>query len=663
MTTYAFSTTGKAPGVYIQEITLPGPIQGVTTNVAAFVGPAQMGPLLQPTSLTSAQQFNAIFGSYVESPYRVYAAHAVNGFFAEGGTQCYFVRVGNGVAASLNLVDSGTPAQNTLLVTADQEGTAGNSITVKVDRVNGTTTTVSNPVATPQSTATDKKSITVTAVADAAGFQPGNTVVITQGANTDTATIASIAGAVIAFQSALTNSYTGGSITLPSLSAGTTQFRVASTTGLETGTYIGISNTTSSENAVISNVNPISGVVTLAAGLTNAYPMGSGANAITLTPLSFTLTIVSASAGTEVFANLSMDPRHSRYFANIVNSAVVTVAVTDPPSTTLPPNNMPAQIAAATNLINGAADNLNTITAANYRAGIDALKKQSDVNLVCVPDAVPNGSPFPFTAADTQGVQAYVVAHCEQMQDRFAILDCSEIRANTTDFTALTTQRQGLSSSNGYGAFYFPWIAIASPFGNGNIFVPPSGHLAGVYANNDNTVGVFKAPANEQITTALAAEVVVTNGMQGPWNDVGINVIRSFPNEGVLVWGARTIAPPDITAWRFVNVRRLVTYIEKSIQDGTRFAVFEPNNQTLWQQVKRLVTDFLFGQWSEGALFGDTADQAFRVQVDEAINPPAIRALGELVVQVTLVPTTPAEFIVFQVIQDITGASLQESTT
>lgn len=660
MAIFTFPTTGKAPGVYIQEITLPGPIAGVPTSIAAFVGPAAQGPLLTPTPLTNIQQFWNTFGSYVETPYRVFVAHAVNGFFAEGGTHCYFVRVGNGVAAWLNLMDGGTPAQPTLRVTALQEGTGGNATTVKVDQVNGATTTVANPPATPASTSASKMSITVTQAADAANFQQGNTVTITQAANTENAVVASVSGAVITFQAALTNSYNGGTIVLANLAAGTQQFRVASIAGLQAGSYIDLNNTVVNENAVITNVNPITSIVTLASGLTNTFAFG--ANAITITPLLFTLTIVSSNAGTETFANLSMDPRHSRYFANIVNSAAVTVTLFDPPSTSVPPNNMPATLA-ATHLAHGAPDDLANITTANYHAGIDALKKQSDVNLLCIPDAVPNGVDFPFAAADTQDIQAYMVAHCEHMQDRFAILDPSEVTAKTTDFSGLVTQRQGLSSSNGYGAFYFPWIAISNPFGSGRIFVPPSGHVAGVYANNDNSVGVFKAPANEPITSALAVEVTVTDDMQGPWNDIGINVIRSFPGQGILVWGARTIAPPDITAWRYINVRRLVTFIEKSIQEGTRFAVFEPNNLTLWQQIKRLVTAFLTDQWSAGALFGVTPDQAFRVQVDEAINPPSIRALGQLIVQVTLVPTTPAEFIVFQVIQDITGASLQESTT
>jgi len=662
MATFAFQTKGKAPGVYVQEITLPGPIEGVSTNIAAFVGPAKMGPLLTPTPLTSAQQFFSIFGDYLESPYRVFAAHAVNGFFAEGGTQCYFVRVGTGMAASLKLADNGTPAQTTLLVTATKEGTGGNGTTVQVDRVDGPATTVPNPTATAASTAADKLSITVTAAADAANFAPGNVVVVTQGANTENATILSIAGAVITFQSKLTNSYTGGTIAMPNLAAGSLQFKVAATTGLQAGTSILIDNATLNESVVIANVNPVSNVITLSTALTNTYPMGAGAHAIAVTAKAFTLTIVSTTAGTEVFANLYMDPRHTRYFANMVSSTAVTVTLADPPSTSLPPNNMPATLAAA-HLTGGAADDLSAIATANYHQGIDSLQKVTDVNLLCVPDAAPNGGSYPFHAADTQDIQAYMVAHCEKMKDRFAILDCTEVPSTTKDFSSLVTQRQGLSSSNGYGAFYFPWIAISNPLGSGRIFVPPSGHVGGVYANTDNTVGVFKAPANEQITNALGTEVVVTDDIQGPWNDIGINVIRSFPNEGVLIWGARTIAPPDITAWRFVNVRRRTTFIEKSIQEGTRFAVFEPNNLQLWQQIKRLVTSFLTDQWNEGALFGDTAAQAFRVQVDEAINPPSIRALGQLIVQVTIVPTTPAEFIVFQVIQDITGASLQETTT
>jgi phage tail sheath protein FI len=157
--------------------------------------------------------------------------------------------------------------------------------------------------------------------------------------------------------------------------------------------------------------------------------------------------------------------------------------------------------------------------------------------------------------------------------------------------------------------------------------------------------------------------VLLSDADQGPLNEPGINVIRSFPSAGIVIWGARTIAPPDRTAWRYVNVRRLLLYIEKTLREGTREFVFAPNNLTTWKQIKRLVTDFLTQLWQAGDLFGATPEQAFRVRVDETLNTGAVVALGQLIVEVTVVPTHPAEFIVFQVIQDPTGASLQEATT
>jgi phage tail sheath protein FI len=658
----ALSTINKAPGVYIQEITLPGPIAGVSTSNVAIVGPAEKGPIFQPTPLTNINQFWTTFGTYIEVPYRVYAAHAVNGFFNEGGALCYFVRVGNGQPASLNLADRAATQQTTLVAAAQQEGVAGNAITVQVDDASIASTTAANPQATVSATSADKTNITVTAAGDAANFKPGDTVLIRQAANSDTATIASIRGTTINFQTPLTNTYTGGTVSIANLSPGQTQIRVAAVAGFEPGSYVSISNGTATEGGVVRVVNRTTNVLTLTNGLTNAYTMGQGAAAVAFASREFTLTVVSANAGTEVFANLAMDPRHSRYFGNLVNSAAVNVVLADPPSTSPPPNNLPAAIAPA-HLANGQNDNLGTLAASDYHKGIDALRKISDVNLLCVPDCVSQASNSHFTPVDTHDIQAYMIAHCERMQDRFAILDCTEMQASATTFDPVVNQRQSLSSDNGYGALYFPWIGISNPFGSGQIFVPPSGHVAGVFATNDNNPGVYKAPANEPVISALSLEVVVSDDEQGPLNEQGINVIRSFPSQGILIWGARTIAPPDMTAWRYVNVRRLLLYIEKSIQGGTRFAVFEPNNLTLWQQIKRLVTDFLTGLWTEGALFGDTPDKAFRVRVDETLNPPAVTALGQLIIQVTVVPTHPAEFIIFQIIQDPTGASLTESAS
>jgi uncharacterized protein len=668
----SFSVIDKAPGVYIQEITLPGPIPGVSTSIAAFVGPAQSGPLLKPTMLTQMSQFTEVFGSYIEVPYRVYVTHAVNGFFNEGGQQCYFVRVGNGKQAWLNLLDeanlvvAANPQQTTLVVTAQQEGTAGNSITAQVDQASIATSQVVSTQTTLSAAAT--AGATSVTVASASGFMPGDTVTIAQGATTENATIQSVnvTAKTISLQSGLANAYpSGATLRIADLTVGLQQIRVTSVTGFEPGSYVSISISDASKpNSydVVRVVNPTTNVLTLTNGLTSTYSM-AGPATVSVASMEFKLTVVSSSAGTEVFPNLAMDSRHSRYFGNIVNSGAIDLTLADPPSTTPPPLNLPSTLA-KTNLSGGKDDNLSTLATTDYHNGIDALKKCDDVNLVCVPDAAttwPSANSH-FQVAGTQDIQAYTIAHCEQMQDRFAILDSSQFNPSDVTFNAIQAQRQSVNSNNGYGALYFPWIGISSPFGSGQILIPPSGHIAGVYANNDNTYGVYEAPANEPITSALSLDVTLSNADQGPLNEQGINVIRSFASGGILIWGARTISPPDMTAWRYINVRRLLLYIEKSIQEGTQFAVFKPNNITLWQQVKRLVTDFLTPLWQEGALFGATADQAFRVRVDATLNTPQVTALGQLIVQVTVVPTHPAEFIIFQVIQDPTGASLQETT-
>lgn len=669
-----FSTFNKAPGVYIQEITLPGPLPQVSTSITAIVGPAQMGPLLQPTMLTGIQQFNTIFGSYIETPYRVYACHAVNGFFNEGGQTCYFVRVGNGVAASLNLLDQGTPAQPTIAVVAQQEGTSGNAITVQVAQASiaSTTAPTSN---TTLSAASTSISATLAAVA---GFQPGDVVTLKQSGPpglSENATIGGISGSVVTFASPLTNSYpTGSTFRTADLTTGTTQVRLASVTGFQPGSYVHFSNGAAPDSFdVVRVVNQVTNVITITNGLTNTYPMSGGSPVVNVATMEFTLTVVSSAAGTEVFSNLAMDPRHSQYYGTIVNSGAVDLVTPTMPGTTTPmpdtnppPLNLPATLA-ATPLSSGTAgvnDNLSTLAPTAYQAGIDTLKS-IDVDLLCVPDAVttwPTANSH-FQTSQTQSIQAYMVAHCEQMQDRFAILDASEATASAATFTPILNQRAGLNSDNGFGALYFPWIGIQSPFGSGQIFVPPSGHTAGVYANNDNTYDAAHAPANEPIVSALSLEVTLNDLSQGPLNQQGINVIRSFTNDGILIWGARTIAPPDQTAWTYVSVRRLLTYIEKTVREGTRFAVFQPNNITLWQQVKRMVNDFLMTLWTAGDLFGATSDLAFQVIADASLNTPAVVALGQMIVQVTVVPTHPAEFIVFRVIQDPTGASLQESTS
>ena len=203
-----------------------------------------------------------------------------------------------------------------------------------------------------------------------------------------------------------------------------------------------------------------------------------------------------------------------------------------------------------------------------------------------------------------------------------------------------------------FGALYYPWVKAPNPGKAGrSILVPPSGHMMGVWGRTDESRGVHKAPANEapRGITGLAYDVNFRE--QELLNPLGINCIRKFPNRGIRIWGARTLVEPDKTEWRYISVRRLINYIERSIEAGTQWAVFEPNDQRLWTQVRYCVMNFLERIWREGALFGATPDRAFYVKCDAENNTPETMALGRLFVDVGVCPVRPAEFVVFRISQ------------
>lgn len=201
-----------------------------------------------------------------------------------------------------------------------------------------------------------------------------------------------------------------------------------------------------------------------------------------------------------------------------------------------------------------------------------------------------------------------------------------------------------------YAALYYPWIKVANPRNGGRpIAVPPCGHMMGVWARTDETRGVFKAPANDIPRGVIGLNYDTNFREQELLNPLGINCIRSFPNRGIRVWGARTLVEPDNTPWRYIPVRRLMSYIEKSIELGTQWVVFEPNDATLWYRVTRTVSNFLERIWRDGALFGATPDQAFYVKCDESINTPETIMLGRLYIEVGVSPVRPAEFVIFRI--------------
>jgi phage tail sheath protein FI len=282
------------------------------------------------------------------------------------------------------------------------------------------------------------------------------------------------------------------------------------------------------------------------------------------------------------------------------------------------------------------------------RTGINGLTIADDVTMVMVPDLV-------NAAVDAAGdldlnvwkaVQLALINHCEGQANRMAILDSppglgvqemSEWRKNEAMYDSQ------------FAALYYPWVKVNDPVTDKDINVPPSGHMAGIWARNDDTRGVWKAPANEVVRGALDVERGITKTEQGLLNPYGINAIRPFGTRGIRVWGARTLSSD--TDWQYINVRRLFNMIETTILNGTQWVVFEPNDQKLWQGVKRTISAFLRGLWRDGALFGASAEQAFFVKCDAETNPPDSIDQGKLVVEVGIAPVKPAEFVIFRISQ------------
>jgi phage tail sheath protein FI len=528
-----------SPGVYIQEVDAgPKPIEGAGTATAAFVGFAAGGPVNRPVLVTNWTQYVESFSSIEDggrrNPYIPggFLAHAVYGFFQNGGGRCYITRVsppqsGDGRASDLTKAAAQLPSRASKAVT---------SLTVTPKSL--PTTDIQVEVAPP--------------TGPAGGPAPGGSPA-PEGAD----------GA-------------------PGEGAFTVRLRMADVT--EEFPNVTFAKTRGARN-VVDTINQQSKLVTVAEG------QASG----------------------------PMAERVPEFGTYVVKS---------PAAAGLP--------AVQTNHFMG------DVT---ERSGVEGLEIAEDVTMIACPDLM---AAYQAGAIDRDGVksvQIAMIAHCERMGDRMAILDPlpdlspQEVRAWRQTETNYDSK---------FATLYYPWIKIAGPEGQ-PIAVPPSGHMAGIYAYTDNTRGVHKAPANEVIRGALEATTQITKGEQDTLNPIGVNCIRSFTGRGLRVWGARTLSSDP--AWRYINVRRLFNYVEKSIQNGLQWVVFEPNDQNLWAKVRRDVTAFLTGVWREGALFGTSPDQAFFVKCDEELNPSDVRDRGQLFIDVGMAPVKPAEFVIFRLSQ------------
>jgi phage tail sheath protein FI len=292
------------------------------------------------------------------------------------------------------------------------------------------------------------------------------------------------------------------------------------------------------------------------------------------------------------------------------------------------------------------------------RSGLGGFEAIDDITMVACPDLLAAYQAGAINREGVKAVQLAMIAHCENMKDRVAIIDPLP-DLNAQDVKDWRMKEAGYDSK--YAVLYYPWIQVANPTpgtGGASMFIPPSGHLAGIWARSDTERGVHKAPANEVVRGALGLQNQITKSEQDSLNPVGVNCIRAFPGRGIRVWGARTLSSDP--SWRYVNVRRLFNFVEESILLGTQWVVFEPNDQALWQRVKRTITGFLTRVWRDGALFGLTPEEAFYVKCDAENNPPESRDVGQLIVEIGIAPVKPAEFVIFRVSQFSGGAGVEE---
>ncbi|MEZ0094231.1 phage tail sheath family protein [Streptacidiphilus sp. EB129] len=521
-----------SPGVYVEEVASGSrPIEGVGTSVAAFVGLAPTGPLNEPTLVTNWSQYVASFGEFTDG---YFLAHSVYGFFNNGGSAAYVIRVG-GTVGGVSGEGSQTPA-------AVAAGTA--------------------PAALPPGEAKQLGSFTVAAIASGES------------------------GAGISVEVADAEG-----------EGPAERFRLVVRDGERTAETFDVTAKKGGRNYVVTQVKERSKLITVQ----EAAPAGQ--------------------------------------LVRPDNQSVALASPAAPAVPTAPAASHGDQVGIR-EYLGDSAD----------RTGFGGLEAVDEISMVAVPDLMAAYQRGAIDMEAVKAVQLGLIAHCELMGDRLAVIDPPP-GMNARQIRVWRQDTAGYDSK--YAALYFPWIKVFDPASGQTRMVPPSGHVAGIWARNDFERGVHKAPANEVVRGAVDLEMQITRGEQDLLNPLGINCIRSFPGRGIRVWGARTLSSDP--AWRYLNVRRYFNYLEESILTGTQWVVFEPNDQALWARIRRNISAFLVTEWRGGALFGGTPEDAYYVKCDAETNPPESVDLGRVICEIGVSPVKPAEFVIFRLAQFSSG--------
>jgi phage tail sheath protein FI len=625
-----------APGVYVEEVSYrTKSIEGVGTTTTAFVGPTRYGPLYDPPELlTSLHDFELAYGDGEQLDYADlgevdnYMWHAVRAFFVEGGSMLYAKRIFRATGETDGIARGTVPAAGgggEISVAARHPGAAGNF------HVRFTLSAGQNVLAvqkTAAGTGTGSPPTANTPVVR--GLNDRDVVLVTQaaGGSPPPEPVAAIASATLdtdtgAYTWAFDPAGGGGSPPQPiPLSAldptQGDQIQVVTVT-------VSVSANTPDAPASVWSGLPLDQQHRLA-GAPDALSAVFDATSHEARGMPIVVS-VGTDDGTDVFARL-LGPGGVAALVtpgSTVDSRSVDVVLDGGNDGDAPQD----------------AEYEGTVLPDDSKTGLVALEDIDEVSIVAAPGSTAR---YAVSDADAQMAHAIVnglIAHAELMRYRIAVID-SGVGMTINDVRQMRAQ-----FDSSWSAFYYPWVQILDPITGVANLMPPSGFIAGVYARNDVNRGVYKAPANEVINLAINFERPINKAQQEVLNPEGINCLRFFEDRGYRIWGARTMSSDP--EWKYVNLRRYFAFLEHSLDKGTQWAVFEPNGEALWANVRGTIDDFLFDQWQSGALLGDKAEQAYFVRCDRSTMTQNDLDNGRLVCEIGVAALRPAEFVIFRI--------------
>ncbi len=603
-----------APGVYVEEIEIGAkPIEGVSTSTAGFIGETERGPLV-PRLVTGMEQYLRLYGGYVQGSYLPYA---VSGFFSNGGQRCFISRV---VGKDCKPASRNIPGKNGGAAAFEPKEVITFIITDK---------TLDKLIKSAKMPEEDVKKLE-----DLKNQKFSNEKKFLDAVKEkfeDKEVFNKYKSKISEYAREETTISSGGGESR----GGSSKAAIINAKGPgEYGNRIGVKI----EPASLYNRNE------KLFKLTVMYWKASPPKPVVdpTDPAMQRDKNRREPALLEVYDNLSPDSSTSDFYEKKVNGISALIEVTAFSDATL-------TLQEEIHLLEGGSDGAEP-TFSDYkgsnkqgeRTGLNAFREIDEISIVCVPDE---------NKDKLDGLTEAIVEHCELMKDRFAILQARQD-------AGLISELEPPNIDSKYAAYYYPWIYIMDPFLNTPKLVPPGGHVAGIYARSDVERGVHKAPANEVVRGALKLQFPLTKGEQDLLNPRGVNCISLFRGRGIRVWGARTTSSDAL--WKYLNVRRLFLYVEESIEEGTQWVVFEPNNEKLWSRVKQTVTNFLTRVWRDGALMGTTADEAFFVKCDRTTMTQDDIDNGRLIVMIGIAPVKPAEFVIFRIAQWASGSEIME---